>query len=855
MKDENMRKNRYVLAIITTFLMIAIAMPLLNLPIADGQVTRTTYAYIGATPNPIGIGQETLLHLGITHPTAWPHAGWVGLTVTVTKPDGTTQTLGPFTTDPTGGTGTVLVPNMIGNYTLRTNFPEQKITTAAYGTPVNSTMLASTSDPLTLIVQADPTPIFIDYPLPTEYWTRPINAQFWTWNTIANNWVAYARGTDGSPTSSIAPYTTGPETGHILWSKQLVLGGLAGGVEVGPQSYDHGDAYEGRWGHSGALGGPVIIHGILFYNEHQQDGSATIEQTVKAVDLKSGEVLWNRFLNDSTGRSHRLAFGQVYYFDNFNQHSVYAYLWAVQGSNWHAFDPLTGRWVYSMSNVPSGTNIYAPNGEIHRYNVNLAQNTITWWNSSRVVEYHRRSLSSNYDTDSSRGSWIRTYNGFVLNGSLGIEWTKPIGGQPIGTRILPGSMYKLREGVILGANFQRGTVAPEPAAMWAISTAPGREGQILFNTTFTFPKDSHISIEDASVEDNAFNVACQETTQQWVFSLSTGQKIWGPSQPQNYLDQYGYASGNRWDVIYDGKLFAGSWGGTLYTYDINTGDLLWTYNAEDVNNQILWGNNWPIRIAFIADGKVYLEHHEHSPVDPLPKGAPFVAIDIETGEKVFEINLRGTEWGTTPIIADGVIAMFNSYDGRIYSLGKGPTSTTITAPNVAVETGKSIVVRGSVTDVSAGTKQSEVAARFPNGVAAVSDASMSAWMEYVYMQKPRPMDITGIEVTIDVVDSNGNYRNIGTATSDSTGTYSFTWQPDIEGTYNVIATFAGSKSYWPSFAQTTFVADAAPPTPAPTNVPAESVADMYFVPAIAGLFVLIIIVLILVVLLMLKKRP
>jgi outer membrane protein assembly factor BamB len=852
-----MLKNKTAIATITTIcLMISLAIPLFALPTANAQVTRVTYAYIGATPNPVGIGQETLLHIGITHPTAWPHAGWVGLTVTVTRPDGANETLGPFETDPTGGTGTIYVPTMNGEYTFQTHFPEQKITTAAYGTPANATMLASSSQKLTLVVQEQPVREHPGYPLPSEYWTRPVNAQFWQWNSIAGNWVAYSRGTDAGPHSSIAPYTTGPETGHILWTKPLVLGGLAGGIEVGPQSYDHGDAYEGRWGHSGALGGPVIIQGILYYNRHQQDGATGIEQEVAAVDLKSGELLWVRQLTDSTGRFHRVAFGQVFYFDNFNQHSVYAYLWAVQGTNWHAFDPLTGRWVYSMSNVPAGTNVYAPNGEIHRFNVNVGQNTVTWWNSSRVVEGHRRQVSSNYETDSSRGSWIRTYNGLTLNGTLGIEWTMPIGGQPTGpgSAILPGAVRKVREGVILGSNFQRGGVAPDPAAMWAISTKPGSVGQILFNTTFSFPKDSHVSIEDASIIDGVFNVAAQETTQQWVFSLTTGQKIWGPSASQNYQDQYGYASGNRWDVIYDGKLFAGNWGGTLYAYDVQTGALLWTYDAYDENNQILWGNNWPIRIAFIADGKIYLEHCEHSPVDPLPLGAPFIAVDIETGEEVFKINIRGTEWGSTPVIADGVIAMFNSYDGQIYAIGKGPSATTVTAPDVSVELGKSMVIRGTVNDISAGTKQNAVAARFPSGVAAVSDDSMSAWMEYVYMQKPRPMDVAGVEVIIDVIDANGNYRNIGTAVSDSSGMFSFTWKPDIEGTYTVLATFAGSKSYYASFAQTTFVADPAPEAPQQTPAP-QSASDVYFVPAVVGIIAAIAIVGALLALLVLKKRP
>ena len=412
--EKKLNKNTLKIAT-AIFLALTIIIPIFAFDLASAQLTRTTYAYIGATPNPLGVGQETLLHVGITHPTAWPQAGWEGLTVTITHPDGRNETLGPFKTDPTGGTGTVFVPNVIGNYTIQTHFPEQKITTTAYGTPANTTMLASVSQPLILRVQQDPVPIFPDYGLPTEYWSRPINAQFWSWNTIAANWVAYRRGTEAGPHSSIAPYTTGPETGHILWSKQLVLGGLAGGLEVGPHSYDHGDAYEGRWGHSGGNGGPVIIHGILFYNEHQQDGSDLLEQTVKAVDLKSGETIWNRALTDSTGTSHRLAFGQVLYFDNFNQHSVYAYLWAVDGSTWHAFDPLTGRWVYSMTNVPSGTTVYAPNGEIHRYNVNLNQNTITWWNSSKVVEGQRRLSSSNYDIDSARGSWIRENLGRTMN--------------------------------------------------------------------------------------------------------------------------------------------------------------------------------------------------------------------------------------------------------------------------------------------------------------------------------------------------------------------------------------------------------------------------------------------------------
>ncbi|MBT0160348.1 carboxypeptidase regulatory-like domain-containing protein [Candidatus Bathyarchaeota archaeon A05DMB-2] len=173
----------------------------------------------------------------------------------------------------------------------------------------------------------------------------------------------------------------------------------------------------------------------------------------------------------------------------------------------------------------------------------------------------------------------------------------------------------------------------------------------------------------------------------------------------------------------------------------------------------------------------------------------------------------------------------------------------------AIPQGSSLVIRGTVTDISAGTKQKEQAARFPNGVPAVSDESMSAWMEYVYMQKPKPTNVTGVTVKIDVIDSNNNYRNIGTTMSDSSGAFSFQWTPDIPGKYTVIASFAGSESYWPSSAETSFAVDAAPEaTPAPTPTP-PSVAELYFMPMSVGMIIAIVVVIALLALLLLRKRP
>jgi hypothetical protein len=118
------------------------------------------------------------------------------------------------------------------------------------------------------------------------------------------------------------------------------------------------------------------------------------------------------------------------------------------------------------------------------------------------------------------------------------------------------------------------------------------------------------------------------------------------------------------------------------------------------------------------------------------------------------------------------------------------------------------------------------------------------------MQKGRPSNTTGVSVTISVVDANGNFRTIGTPTSDSNGMFTFTWTPDIQGSYTVIASFAGSQSYYPSHAETSFAVSAAAPTASPIPVAAQPPTEMYF----AASTVAIIIAIALATILILRKK-
>ena len=160
-----------------------------------------------------------------------------------------------------------------------------------------------------------------------------------------------------------------------------------------------------------------------------------------------------------------------------------------------------------------------------------------------------------------------------------------------------------------------------------------------------------------------------------------------------------------------------------------------------------------------------------------------------------------------------------------------------------------------MTDTSAGTKQAEQVADFPNGVPCASDASMSQWMSYVYQQQAEPTNFTGVQVQLYVLDSNGNHRQIGTATTDESGMYTLSWTPDIPGNYTVYAQFAGTQGYWPSSAETSFYT-APTATVAPTATPISLASTQSYILGIGVAMIVILIVIgAVLALLMLRKRP
>jgi phage terminase large subunit-like protein len=152
-----------------------------------------------------------------------------------------------------------------------------------------------------------------------------------------------------------------------------------------------------------------------------------------------------------------------------------------------------------------------------------------------------------------------------------------------------------------------------------------------------------------------------------------------------------------------------------------------------------------------------------------------------------------------------------------------------------------VLIEGTVTDQSPGAKDTP----------AIADASMTQWMEYLYMQKPMPTNAVGVEVVVSVVDPNGNCYEVGRTTTDTSGMFKMTFTPEVPGEYTVVATFEGSESYWCSYAETAIgVSEAPAATPEPTPVP-QAPVEMYFAVSTIAIIVAIAIV----GLMILRKKP
>jgi hypothetical protein len=870
---------------IALFLMLTIAFTLVALPVAnahDPPIEITTFAYILVVPDPVGVGQKADIIMWVDKIPGGAAAygndiRFHDYKLTITKPDGKTEIMTwDVCWDPTSSQYYAYTPDHVGTYKLKFEFPGQKFTwtepiSSFWGPPapspyINDTYLASSAE-TTFTVQEEEITAKGSYPLPAEYWTRPIYGENTDWWSISSNWLG-----TGSPEFKTLNWAydvaisgaVGSKTAHVMWTRSLQSGGVVGddNFVVPGDTYFEGTAYSMRFSN------PIIMAGKLFYKEPLNAWSGSGGPTV-CVDLRTGEVIWSR--TDVPSPS----FGYIRSYQSVDYHGVEQPTLIATGGRgspipsgqWSGYDGDTGDWLFNVTNVPSGAKAMGPQGEYLQYVIQNAGNSthpayrLLQWNSSKLAGTGMMatgqipavcdaSTPNRYDWNVS----IPWANDLATLGPYGLSLDVTV------VVAYGGDIMLCYNGTLptgdSPSTFGR-PISSAPYTYFAVNlnSSKGAIGSVLWRETYNAPAGGITIFVSGYDQTAGVFIEIHKETKQWVgYNLRTGKKMWGPVGDQPTLDYYGNDFGGIANgFIADGKMYYSGMAGIMYCYDVTTGDLLWTYgnggegNSTSAGVQMAYGR-YPTMIEAIGNGVIYTSVIEHTVTTPIYKGARTRAINATDGTEVYTLSDYGSSW--TQAIADGYTTFMNGYDSRVYVVGRGPSATTVTAsPKVSVH-GSSVLVEGTVIDTAAGTQQDEQAARFPNGVPAVSDANMSNWMEYVYQQRPRPADVVGVEVVLTVLDPNNNYYEVGRTTSDANGMFSCAFTPEVPGKYTIIATFEGSKAYWPSFAETAINVEEAPaPTPAPTPTPAP-MTDTY----VTGFGIAIIVAIAIAVVLLLRKR-
>lgn len=501
------------------------------------------------------------------------------------------------------------------------------------------------------------------------------------------------------------------------------------------------------------------------------------------------------------------------------------------------------------------------NGDLLAYYMNSTATpaTLNLWNSTQAILQY--SLTSGQDTNT--WTW-RPAQGASIPWNLGLMWSVPMVTNITlsnGTAVDINTIYSQSAGVAsplaisiisdtiivtdiqgpLSAFNQPGYIITEGYSLATGQLVWGPLNQT--QTPFCY-------LQLTSAGDGTFTIFTKETQTWNTYSTTTGKLLWGPVKtPSNPWSFYSGFSLTAYGVVYTADL-----GGNVNALGAQNGTLLWSWSTGDSGTETPYGI-WPIwHMDAVADGKLYIMGgHNYSP--PLFRGAQLYCLNATSGTELWSINDFTITNSATAAVSDGYLIEPNAYDNQVYSYGMGPTATTVSAPDIASPSGTAVVLRGTVMDISAGSKQPSVAANFPQGLPAVSDNSMTQFMEAVYQQQPMPSNVTGVPVSVSVVDSNGNSRVIGSTTTNANGFFTMTWIPDIPGNFTVTASFPGSESYYPSHDDTSFTVSSAAPTASPGATAAPSMTDQYFVPSVIGILVAIIIVGVVLAAIMLRKRP
>jgi hypothetical protein len=775
---------------------------------------REGFAFLSMNPYPVvGLGQDILINAWVNPAPETSWQNYEGYTLTFTRPDGTSFTVGPMASEGPGTIWLNIPLDTLGNWTITFSFPGDYSTTACSVTR-------------TITVQQEAIPSYPDTPLPTEPWTFPINVENRLWRDIAGPWLqSYYNSSRGSWN----PYTEAPRTAHILWVVPAYSG--MGGFIGSPASIQTGSGNAAYEGADAGIFSPSVYSISCIMNGRAYSGSGG---NITCFDIRTGATLWSEPGSFNVG-SRRGRSDVLYSF----------------GTRFIAYDAISGAVILNVTG-PGTTSVIFYNEPIvySVITVTYRQPGTTYpmgQNSSFLIAWDTTGTSNDFTSRIIYNVTDPIYSGFTANPNWGyVGVVNDILVAPVVNRIPTGPSGSQIYSDI-GINLTTGVVLYNMTAPYDptdVSSIIEREGPA------TGAGYGLVYFSSTPYKNNAMGYV--------ALNASTGLVAW-VSEATDY--PWGLFWAYMPQACANGMIIGLGYGG-VYAFNVTNGNIVWhfidnnTYYEVPYSSSIAgtepnnlnltagstygtyqFGSTGPVIGGTGSDAVIYAPNTEHSPTFYY-RGQGLVAIDQTTGQQLFKI--LGIYSPTA--IAEGVLTASDSVNGYTYGFGKGDTATTVSTSSEVLAKGDSVLLKGTVLDMSSAQ----------NGTAAVSDADQEAWMEYLHMQQPFPATATGVSVSLDALDPNNNFVHIGDATTDLTGKYSFLWQPELEGKYTVVASFYSTDAYYGSTAETSVGVTAAAATPTPTPTPAGQ--PDYTMP-IVGTGIAMIIAVAVATVLLLRKRP
>ena len=783
-----------------------------SVPLPAGVTADEIYesiSHMSFRPNPVGLGQPILVNLWLQPPLHVVRLFGNAFLVTLTKPDGTTDQIGPLSSYLGDATAWFeYTVDQVGTWKIKFDFLGGYFAAGNYTTPgsfqhgaiVNfpkSVYYKPSSDgPYDLVVQNDMVRSWPPSPLPTDYWTRPVSVENREWWPISG-WYPSTGIIGGGPnwpanTNTYmsnylyTPYVQAPKSAHVVWKRQDAISGLIGGPL-------------GQISLGGSGSSPTIVYAGRAYQTVTKNVDGVSTSVWQCYDLRTGEIYWEKTgitqIPNAVTYSERTS--ETVPGEEASRSGLAVNLLYVGGGRFITYDPWTGNANRNISISPLTTGTYYANGVsfplfLTVQSVSGGQYRLINWTIVGDISFGgptnlRLGVLNNVSWPFSSLGTVDYEAGVAVNtasittpgtGGIGAGFVVAYGQRLIGTSMVT--------------------------------------GQVLFNVTTDISTGLEGFFSGSTAVADHGKYAVRLNDGHWhCWDLRTGAELWTSelsSWPWGTFGCYGVQS-------YGGNIISNQYDGVV-AYNWENGKISWWYKyTAPYPYETPYGDSetgdvympWFTGTTRIADDIVFTYNTEHSISNPLPRGYKLHAINATTGEGIW--NITGSM--SPGAIADGYMTAGNSYDGYMYVFGRGKSATTVTAPDVVISKGSGVVIKGTVLDLSPAQP----------GTPCVSKDSMAIQMEYLHMQHPidgldHNIQMTGVPVSLTAIDSNNNVVDIGVVTTSAYyGTFEKAWTPPAEGTYRVIATFAGDESYGSSAAATAVAVGPAPETTQPPETP------------------------------------